>query len=888
MPRLRAWFCRFAGLFGKTRRDTEMTEELQHHLDLLTERNIAAGMSAEDARNAALREFGGVEQIKEVARDQRVLRWADEFVQDVRFGARMLRRTPGFSILAILCLTLGIGTNAAVLSWVEGILIRPYPLVAHQDRMFALNATTRGQPGFTGLSYPEFLDYEKNSTLFQSFIVDRIMGTTLSVGDRAERASGAIVSANYFDALGVQPILGRGFRTEEATGRNAHPVTVISYRTWRDRYNSDPNIIGRTQYLNGAQHTIVGVAPEKFHGTFVGYSFSFWVPTSMQETFDTTGYKLENRGERWIEGYACWKPGVTRQQADAELQAISQRLEKDYPETNRGRNLSLLPLWKTPFNQAGNMTSTLAISMAVVFFVLLIACANVSNLLLARSLLRRHEMTMRLALGAGRRRLIKQLCTEGLLLALMAAAGGIAVAYWCRNALVLAFPSPAAGIVIDLPGQIDWRVLIVSVLICVGATMVFALMPAIHASHVDLSGALKADGGGVVGGSGRSRLRSALVLVQVSLSFVLLAGTGLLMQSLQRMQNTSPGFSTDVIVSGADLFSAGYNLERAKAFHTQLLDRVREVPGVEAASLARLMPFSYGVFSSANLGFDSYQPAPDEQTNVSYIEVAEDYFKTMGIPLLAGREFQRTDDENAVPVAIINETMAAKYWPGSDPVGQRIKVKDRWMQVVGVAKNVNYENKIEPPRPLFYVPVRQNFFISSSLLIRTRETPDAIRNALVREVHALDPNLAPTPPFRVLEQVDRKGYTQRLAATLIAIFGAMALFLAAIGLYAVMSYSVSQNTRELGMRMALGAGGRDILRLVLSRGLRLTLAGIIIGATAAILLTRLMANLLYKVSPRDPFAFISAFVILISVALVACFVPARRATRIDPVRALRV
>src|SRR5947209_13936136 len=333
MPRLRAWFCRFAGLFGKTRRDTEMTEELQHHLDLLTERNIAAGLSAEDARNAALREFGGLEQIKESAREQRTWRWADEFMQDVRFGTRMLLRSPGFSVLAILCLTLGIGTNAAVLSWVEGILIRPYPLVPHQHRMFALNATTRGQTGYTGLSYPEFLDYEKNSTLFESFIIDRIMGTTLSVGDRAERASGGIVSANYFDALGVRPILGRGFHPEEGDGRNAHPVTVISYRTWKERYGRDPAIVGKTQFLNGVQHTIIGVAPENFHGTFVGYSFSFWVPTSMQETFDTTGYKLENRAERWIEGYAFLKPGVTRQQADAELHAISQRLEKDYPET---------------------------------------------------------------------------------------------------------------------------------------------------------------------------------------------------------------------------------------------------------------------------------------------------------------------------------------------------------------------------------------------------------------------------------------------------------------------------------------------------------------------------------------------------------------------------
>jgi predicted permease len=888
MPRLRAWFSRAFGFFRKGARDAEMAEEIRQHLALLTERNIASGMASDAARNAATREFGGVEQIKEVAREQRVWLSADQFWQDLRFGARMLLRSPGFSALAILCLTLGIGTNAAVFSWIEGILIRPYPLVAHQDRMFALNATTRGAPGYTGLSYPEFLDFQKSATLFESFIVDRIMGTTLSVGDRAERATGGIVSANYFDALGVQPILGRGFRPEEGTGRNAHPVTVISYRTWKDRYGSDPNIIGRIQILNGVQHTIIGVAPEKFHGTFIGYSFSFWVPTSMQETFDTTGYKLEDRGARWIEGYAFLKPGVTRQQADAELHAISQRLEKDYPETNRGHDLSLSPLWKTPFNQASNMSTTLGITMAVVFFVLLIACANVSNLLLARSLLRRHEMTMRLALGAGRRRLIQQLFTEGLLLAFIAAVGGIAVAYWCRNALVLSFPSPAAGIVIDFPGQIDWRVLVVSAAICVVATLIFALVPAIQASHVDLSGALKTEAGGVLSGGSRSRLRSGLVLVQVSLSFVLLAGTGLLLQSLQRMQTASPGFSTDVIVSGADLFSAGYNLERAKAFHTQLLDRVRGIPGVESATLARLAPFSYGVFSAAPLEIDGYQPAPDEQLNMSYNEVAEDYFKTLDIPIVAGREFQRTDNENAVPVAIINETMAAKYWPGKDPNGQRLKVKDRWLQIVGVARNVNYENKLELPRSFFYVPVRQNFFVSNNLLVRTRATPGAIRNALAREVKALDANLAPTAPYRVQEQVDRKGYTQRLATTLVAIFGAMALFLAAIGLYAVMSYSVSQGTRELGLRMALGAGAADLLRMVVARGLRLTIAGICIGGIAALFLARLMGNLLYKVSPRDPIAFGFALVVMITVAFIACFLPARRATRIDPVRALRV
>jgi putative ABC transport system permease protein len=558
-----------------------MAKEMQSHLDLLIERNIAAGMLPHESRNAALRQFGGIEQTKEIAREQRVWRWADEFLQDLRFGARMFFRNPGFSILAILCLTLGIGTNAAALSWIEGILIRPYPLVAHQDRMFALGGTTRGVTEGHGLSYPDFVDLEKNSALFESFIIDRIVGTTLSVGDRAERASGGIVSANYFDALGVRPMLGRGFRPEEDTGRNANPVTVISYLTWQDRYKGDPAIIGKTQYLNGVQHTIIGVAPEKFHGTFIGYSFNFWVPTSMQETFDSTGYKLEDRGARWIESYAFLKPGVTRQQAQAELNAIAQRLENDFPETNRGQGFEILPLWKTPFNAVGNLSPTLAITTGVAFFVLLIACANVSNLLLARSLLRRHEMTMRLALGAGRRRLIKQLFTEGLLLSVIAAAGGITVAYWCRNALVLMSPTRSPGITIDYPGQLDWRVLALSVAVCIGSTMLFALVPAIQASHVDLSGALKREGGGLIGGSGRSRVRSVLVFVQVALSFVLIVGTGLLLRSLVQMQNSDPGFSTrNVVVSSADLFSAGYKLDQAKVFYEQMLERIRILPGV--------------------------------------------------------------------------------------------------------------------------------------------------------------------------------------------------------------------------------------------------------------------------------------------------------------------
>jgi putative ABC transport system permease protein len=812
------------------------------------------------------------------------------FFQDLRFGFRMLRRSPGFSVLAFLCLTLGIGSNTAVLSWIEGILFRPYPAVAHQERMVALTGTVRSASGVnrTELSFPDFLDFQKNCTLFESFIVDRITGTTLSVGDRAERAAGAIVSANYFDALGVHPIMGRGFKPEEGTGRNAHPVTVISYETWKNRYKGDPEIIGKTQYLNGVQHTIIGVAPGDFHGTFVGYSFQFWVPTSMQETFDSTGYKLEDRGARWIEGYAFIKPGVSVAQAQAEISAAAKRLENDYPETNRGQGLQLFPLWKTPFNQAGPMVPTLATALAVVVFVLLIACANVGNLFLVRSLLRRHEITVRVALGAGRGRLLRQLFTEGLILALAAAPGGVLVAYWFRNALVLAFPPPLPGTIINLPGHIDWRVLVLSAAVCILATLLFALAPAIQATKVDLAGALKMESGGVVSGRRGSWLRSALVLVQVCLSFVLVAGSGLVFQSLQRIQTASPGFSTkDVVLSVVDLFSAGYNGERARIFNDELLNRVRALPGVESVAISRVRPFSYRDYSSAPIATDNYQPASDEQPTADYNEVSEDYFAAIGIPIVSGREFTRSDDENAPPVAIVNETMAAKYWPGKDPVGQRLQVKSRWMQIVGVAKNSNYRTKLETPQTFFYVPLRQNFSVQTGLIIRTQQDASAILTPLAETVRALDPNLAPLDTITMRAQVDRMTYTQRLTVALLGIFGAVALFLAVIGLYGVMSYVVSQSTRELGLRMALGADVADLLRLIMSRGVILTVVGIALGMAAAFVMTRLLGDLLYEVSPHDPLAFGTAFALITIASLAACFLPAWRATRIDPVQALR-
>jgi macrolide transport system ATP-binding/permease protein len=808
-------------------------------------------------------------------------------LQDLRFGLRMLRRDPGFSILALLCLTLGIGANAAVFSWVEGILFRPYPLVTHQERLLALTGTARGETGHTSLSWPDFVDLRRSCTLFDSFFVSKITGTTLSIGDRAERTTGSIVSDNYFDAIGIRPILGRGFEPGEDSGRNAHPVAVISYQLWKGHFNGDPQIIGKTQRLNGVVHTIVGVAPQGFYGTFVGWGMQFWVPTSMEEVFESGGYKLEDRDARWIEAFARLKPGVTLEQAQAEISSVATRLETDYPATNRGRSVKLWALWQTPFNNAGTLLPTLEIMLAVVVFVLLIACANVGNLLLVRSFARRHEMTVRLAIGAGRGRIVKQLFTEALILSAFGAAGGLLVAHWCRHALILLFPA-RAGVAMHLPGEIDWRVLLLSAGVCLLATILLGLVPAMQTSKIDLAGALKADSAGVVGSRGRAWVRSGLVMVQVSLSFVLLVGAGLLVQSLQKIRTSYPGFSThEVLFTAVDLVSAGYDAQRAQNFQDALLDRVKALPGVESAVFARMTPLSYGSFSSTPISVDGFEVPPEERPTVEYNEVGPDYFATMGIPLVSGREFTRADDERGALVAIVNETMAAKYWRGRNPIGQRVQVKDRWMQVVGVAKDSKYRSVRETANPFFYVPRGQNFSVGAALFIRTPLSPETVAVALAREVHALDASLSPYELITLQEQLDRSTSPQMVAVTLVGVLGGLALLLAVIGLYGVMAYAVSQSTRELGLRMALGAGASNLVRLVLSRGLASMAGGVLLGAAVAVASTRLMGNLLYHVSPRDPRAFGTALAVMTVATLAACFIPAWRAARTDPAEALR-
>src|SRR5580704_8849401 len=674
------WWLRLRALFRRNRVARELDDEIQFHLDQQIAENVASGMNRQEARYAALRAFGNPTLLKEETQDTWGWVWLENFVQDVRFGLRTLSRSPGFTILVILCLMLGIGANAAVFSWVEGILIRPYPLVSHQERLVALAGTVGNERDET--SWPDLLDVQRSCTLCETLFVSNITGATLSIGERAQTLTGSIVSANYFDAIGVHPILGRGFEPGEDTGREAHPVVVISYHLWQTRFKGDPEVIGKTQRFDNVVHTIIGVAPQGFYGTFVGRGMEYWVPLSMIDAFYAGSSKLEDRGARWAEAYVRLKPGVTRNQAQQEISAIATRLEAQYPATNRGRDIKVWPLWQTPFNHAGELLPIFEIMVVVVMFVLLIVCANVGNLLLVRSFARRHEMTVRLAVGAGRGRLLRQLVTEGLLLSACGAAGGMFVAYWCRHALVLLL-QVGGGDVMYLPGQIDGRVLGLSAAICLLVTLAVGLVPAFQTRHLALADTLKTGASAVMGARGRAWFRSSLVVVQVTLSFILLVGATLLMQSLRKIRTASPGFSTTrVLDTWIPLVAAGYDAPRAKIFQDELMQRIRALPGVEAAAYARVVPLSYESYSSTPIAVDGYEPQPNEQPTAEYNEISPEYFATMGIPLISGREFTRADDENAPRVGIVNHTMVARYWRGQSPIGQRLQVKGNWAQVV--------------------------------------------------------------------------------------------------------------------------------------------------------------------------------------------------------------
>jgi macrolide transport system ATP-binding/permease protein len=807
--------------------------------------------------------------------------------QDLRFAARTLRRAPGYALVVVTCLALGIGGNVTVFSWMDGILLQPYPGVAGQARLLAIANTVNGSPDFDELSWLDFNDLRRGTTSFSDFILAKITGTTITGGDRAVRAVGQLVSANYFDALGVHLLIGRGFSAGDDVGRGAHPITVISYRLWRDHFRGDPSIVGKTISFDGTPHTIIGVTGEEFLGTFVGYAMQFWAPASQQAVFDPSGYKLDDRGARWIEGFVRLKPGISIERAQAEVSTAATRLATDNPNFDRGRGVRLFPLSEAPFDNAKTLKPMLRVMTIVGVFVLLIVCANVANLLLVRSLSRRHEITVRIAIGSSRGRIVHQLMTEGALLALLGTALGLGLAYASRNVLGLFF-APRGGVSLVFAGAFDWRVLALSVAAGVLSTLLFALVPAIQTSGVDLAGALKSDSRLSMGGGGRGRIRAALVVLQVCLSFVLLVGTGLVLMSLRRERSEQTGFATDDVVTTAlDLFSVGYDTTRARRFDDELLQSVQSIPGVRAAALARSTPFTTRPYGNGLISVDGYQLSRDEQPTAEFNVVTPGYFGAMGIGLTTGRDFTPADADTTQPVAVVSEAFATKYWPAKNPIGRRVQLGGRLRAVVGVVTDIKFRTLLEPAQALLYVPLSQNFSTTVSLFIRTSAGVANVAPGILQRVHAIDPNVSPYEILTMREQVTRSTAAQQIAAALVALFACTALFLAAIGLYGLIAYVVSQNARELSLRIAVGAAPWDLMRLVVGGGLRLVVVGSVVGVGVSLLSTRLLGDLLFRVNARDPVPIAIAFAVMVAVCVLACIVPAWRAGRSDPVVALR-
>jgi predicted permease len=810
-------------------------------------------------------------------------------LQDIRYGGRMLAKSPGVTAAAALSLALGIGANTTIFSWIKGTLLMPLPGVRNQTEVVEIiDHSQAGTPN--SISYPDFRDIRARGDVFDGVLAHSSRWASLNTGEagrEAERVLALLVSGNYFDVLGVKPILGRTFLPEEDEALGRNPVAVISYGLWQRRFAGDPSIVGRTVKLNGHPFTVIGVTPEPFMGTQVMLSVALFVPIMMEQQIVPGDSRLEIRGSHWLQVMARPKRGVAQEQVNAALRTLSSQLALEYPNTNEGRLLEAVPLYRSPFGPQPILGPVLLILMAVVALVLLIACANVANLLLARALARRREIAIRLSLGASRRRLLCQLLTESVLLALVGGAAGLVVGVWSVP-LLMSF-APPTDMPIRLAAEMDTTLLAFTLAVSLATGVLFGLAPALQAASPNLVASIKDDGASVASGHARSRLRDTLVAAQVALSLVLLVGAGLFMRSLARAQVADPGFETsDILLASIDLFPNGYTEATGRQFQEHLVERLAALPRVRSVALSRRVPLAFGGSSSSGVSIDGYTPASNEEMSVTFNSVGSRYFETMGIPIVAGREFSPADRPEDRPVIVVNDTMATRYWRGQDPVGKLVRIGQTAREVVGVVKDIKYEFLGEDPRPYMYLPLTQVYRADTIIHVRADDDPGPLAAAMRDTVRAMDPEL---PVFDMKTMSLHMGFgtlTQRMAATLLSLFGSLALFLAAVGLYGVLAYAVGQRTREIGVRMALGAKGTDIFRLVLSRGLTMVVAGMGVGLVFAGMGAQLLRTQLFGVEPTDLVTYLGTAGIFMAVALLACYLPARRAMRIDPVIALRV
>jgi len=815
---------------------------------------------------------------------------------DFRYAARVLRKSPGFTLVVALSLALGIGANTSVFSIVNAYFLRPMP-VDQPDRLVAIYLTSPARWGrdIGNFSYADLVDYRKTDTGLSELMGSSGLPLSMTDGEKPELIWGEIVTGNFFSGLGVHPILGRGFLPNEGSAPGKEPVCVLNYNFWRQHFQSDPNVIGRTIRINGHPFTIVGVAPRGFIGTRL---FTFipdvWIPLTMQQTVAPEfGDYVEGRGNRWIELRGRLKPGVTEAQAAARMNVVARRLAGEYPQTNKDLQVNLIPggtRTQPAFVALGLISATTAIMFGVVGLVLLIACANVANLMLARAASRAREMAIRVAVGATRFRLLRQLLTESVLLSLLGAAVGVVLALLFNDLLKGFYPTLDFQTAdLDYESRLDPRMFVFSFLLSLVTAILFGLVPALRASKVDQAAAMKGEqGASGVRGLTRGNL---LVTVQVALSCVLLISGGLFLRSMQFARNIDPGFDrTGVQLFSVDLGLQGYDEQRGRLFQKGLVERLKNLPGIESASLAYPLPLdAYDEYYSIRV--EGYSPTSNNEPNISGVSrVGPHYFETIGTRLVTGRAIDERDTESSRRVAVINETMARRYWQTPEKaLGRRFATgkDDPWIEVAGVAKDGKYVTFGENPMPYFFLPLVQHYEGRVTFIVRSKESPDSLMAAVRLEVKGLDASL-PIFGVRTMPQfLNRIVSAYDMGASLVGTFAVTALLLAAVGIYGVLHFAVTRRTREIGIRMALGAAKGDVVRLILVRSMVFVGAGLLIGIAGATAAGRLTGTILAGVSGTDPLTFLAVAVLFGMVAFVASAIPAWRASRIDPMEAVR-
>jgi putative ABC transport system permease protein len=817
-------------------------------------------------------------------------------LRDIRYAFRTLMKAPSVTIFAVLSLALGIGANAAIFSVVDAFFWRPFP-VRDPSGLVTINTTDEKNPGFLPVSRLNFEDVRDNTDVFSGAAAVNVTAVDVTIQKETNRVPALLATGNYFDVVGVAPILGAGFRGDQDEPPGAHPVAVLSYGYWKRQFGADRGIVGQTVTVNHMAYTVVGVLPESFTGTFPGFVPDLWLPYGMrQHILPGFSFMLDTRRGLWLAPIARLKPGVTRERAEAALKTFAASLEKEYPDANRGRGMALQTLAEARANPTGAARNPLpriaALLIVAVGLILLIASANVASLLLARASARQKEIATRIAIGATRRHLIRQLLVESGLLALMGGVGGVLLASWFTSLLMSL--QPPGPFPFRIGARIDLRVLLFSFAVAILTGLLFGVMPALQATSQRLFATLKEGGRGSDAGA-RAGARRALVVGEVALATVALVATGLLLRSLASAMAIDPGFHPEhVLTLNLDVSLEGYDADRGTPFYRALLDRVRALPRVRSAAIGSRLPLAGGLLRTVLVEGD----APSEKERGVLVNVATidpDYFRTVETPLVAGRAFGPEDVEDSLPVAIINQTMAKRFWPGRDVLGLAFRFHSAGadsrftplMRIVGIAHDSKYVTLGEEPTPFVFLPFRQNYTPAMTLFVRSEGDSSGLLGEIRQEVSSLDAGL---PVFNVqplAAQIEGGLWLSRVGAYLLAAFGALALLLTTVGTYGVIAYTVTRRVPEIGLRMALGAGPLRILGMILANGMVLVAAGLGIGLAASFLLGQSLTPILFGVKGSDPATYAGISVLLSAVACVACYFPARRAARTDAMVALR-